>query len=59
MFLRQKGVLLVIVFSFYHKLIVFRITFHNYTKELHCVKCARIQSYSGPHFPEFGLNTER
>ena len=25
----------------------------------HCVKSARIQSYSGPNFPAFGLNTER
>ena len=24
-----------------------------------CVKNVRIQSYSGPHFPAFGLNTER
>ena len=27
--------------------------------EKHCVKSVRIQSYSGPHFPAFGLNTER
>ena len=25
----------------------------------HCVKSIRIWSYSGPHFPAFGLNTER
>ena len=25
----------------------------------HCVKCVRIRSYSGPHFPAFGLNSER
>ena len=25
----------------------------------HCVKIVRIQSYSGPHFPAFKLNTER
>ena len=25
----------------------------------HWVKSVRIRSYSGPHFPEFGLNTER
>ena len=25
----------------------------------HCVKSVRIQSYSGPHFPALGLNTER
>ena len=26
---------------------------------VHCVKNVRIRSYSGPHFPVFGLNTER
>ena len=25
----------------------------------HCVKSVRIRRYSGPHFPTFGLNTER
>ena len=25
----------------------------------HCVKTVRIRSYSGPHFPTFGLNMER
>ena len=25
--------------------------------EIHCVKGVRIWSYSGPHFPAFGLNT--
>ena len=25
----------------------------------HCAKSVRIRSYSGPHFPAFGLNTER
>ena len=24
----------------------------------HCVKSVRIQSFSGPHFPAFGLKTE-
>ena len=24
-----------------------------------CVKSVRIRSYTGPHFPAFGLNTER
>ena len=24
----------------------------------HCVKIVRIWSYSGPHFPAFGLNNE-
>ena len=27
--------------------------------DIHCVKSVRIPSYSGPHFPIFGLNTER
>ena len=27
--------------------------------KLHCVKSVRARSYSGPHFPTFGLNTER
>ena len=26
---------------------------------LHCAKSVRIPSYSGPHLPAFGLNTER
>ena len=26
---------------------------------MHCVKSIRIQSYFGPYFPAFGLNTER
>ena len=26
---------------------------------LHCLKSVRVQSYSGPHFPAFGLSTER
>ena len=25
----------------------------------HCVKSVSIRSYSGPHFPAFGLNAER
>ena len=28
-------------------------------KGTHCVKSVRIRSNSGPHFPTFGLNTER
>ena len=33
--------------------------YFNKTKEhtMHCVKSVRIRSYSGPHFPAFGLNT--
>ena len=31
----------------------------NDWKMSHCVKSARIGSYSGPHFPAFGLNMER
>ena len=29
------------------------------TTSYHCVKSLRIRSFSGPHFPGFGLNTER
>ena len=25
----------------------------------HCVKSVQIRSFSGPHFPEFGLSTEK
>ena len=25
---------------------------------MHCVKCVRIRSFSGPYFPAFGLSTE-
>ena len=25
----------------------------------HCIKSVRVQSFSGPHFPAFGLNMER
>ena len=35
---------------------------HGKTRQvqgLHCVKSAHIRSFSGPHFPAFGLNTER
>ena len=28
-------------------------------KVIQCVKIVRIRSYCGPHFPAFGLNTER
>ena len=31
----------------------------EFTWSLHCVKSVRIRSYSGPHFPVFGKNTER
>ena len=30
-----------------------------FTNFNHCVKSVRIRSYSGLHFPAFGLNTER
>ena len=30
----------------------------NFESPYYCVKNVRIQSYSGPHFPVFGLNTE-
>ena len=31
----------------------------NNGQNLHCVKSVRIQSYSGPYFPVFVMNTER
>ena len=31
----------------------------NTRSKSHCVKSVRIRSYSGPHFPAFGLNKER
>ena len=33
--------------------------FLNELRFRHCVKSVRIQSYSGPYFLAFGLNTER
>ena len=36
-----------------------RIGIYSNTGNIHCVKSARIWSYSGPYFPAFGLNTER
>ena len=41
-----------IVFSIYTE-----IWYYNYKE--HCVKCVRIRSFSGPHFPAFWLDTER
>ena len=42
---------------------VFIDTGHNNNKRLinvtHYVQSVRIRSYSGPHFPTFGLNTEK
>ena len=32
---------------------------HSAFEDHHYVKSVRIWSYSGPHFPAFGLNTER
>ena len=31
----------------------------EFFQNVHCVKSVRIRSYSGPHFPAFGLNTEK
>ena len=33
--------------------------YENNRISLICVKSMRIRNYSGPHFPAFGLNTER
>ena len=39
-------------------------SYHNnipgyFLSTFHCAKSVHIRSYSGPHFPAFGLNTER
>ena len=33
--------------------------FNQQVSNQHCIKIVRVRSYSGPHFPAFGLNTER
>ena len=33
--------------------------FDLFSKVIHCIKNLRIRRYSNPHFPAFGLNTER
>ena len=32
---------------------------YDFQLTFHCLKVVRIRSYSGPHFPAFGLNTKR
>ena len=34
------------------------LTRHAVVTKFHCVKGVRIRSFSGPHFPAFGLNTD-
>ena len=41
--------------DFYFKLNLLKLSL----KDSHFVKSVRIRSYSGPHFPTFGLNTDR
>ena len=36
-----------------------RVLLSNFADDNHWVKGARIRSYSGPHFPAFGLTMER
>ena len=36
-----------------------RILFFEKFKVLHCMKIVGIRSYSGPHFPSFGLSTDQ
>ena len=38
---------------------VYKINIFQILRVMHCTKSVRIRSYSGPHFPAFGLNTER
>ena len=42
----------------YSKTSIFETSYTKLTK-LHCVKSVPVRSYSSPHFPAFGLNTER
>ena len=37
---------------------IFNGKLHFFCTVLHCVKTVRIRSFSGPHFPTFGLNRE-
>ena len=39
--------------------IIVWITDNRNINQMYCVKSGRIRSYSAPHFPTFGLNTER
>ena len=43
--------------SFFSEIIQWFVFF--FKKKLHCLESACIRSYSGPHFPAFGLNRER
>ena len=43
-------------FSFFLHLLIL---YYQLSLETHCVKSVRLQSYSGPYFPAFALNTER
>ena len=36
-----------------------KVRYFTWKPELHCVKSVCVRSYSGPHFPPFGLKTER
>ena len=36
-----------------------RILFFEKFKALHCMKSVGSRSYSGPHFPSFGLSTDQ
>ena len=38
--------------------LVMRLDRYQKLRSCHSVKSVRIRSYSGPHFPVFGLNTE-
>ena len=42
-----------------NKVIATSIKYFFKSKMVHCIKSARIRSYSGPHFPAFGLNKKR
>ena len=42
-----------------HGIQIWNFAHYQILENIHCVKSVPIQSYSGPHFPVFGLNTER
>ena len=46
-------------YKFQHIFFRLRLIIISFSFILHCVKSVLIRRYSGPHFPAFGLDTER
>ena len=42
-----------------HNVLSIYFHFRQIKRQIHCIKKVHIRSCSGPHFPSFGLNTER